>query len=514
MSSPALSKFLQKHIVPGLTATATRTKGKEGTRVDVENYPGQILRFDVDLHAKVLKGMHDKGEFANKDGIVLDKKYFTDLLIKFCKEFADDEEPKAAKYSKELKSGVSRGTVVKLSKEDFQYLENLKKQHHGGKYYAIIVRSYNHSKVFYTQGKAGSTHNLHRKLTGWEENYLGKPQTPAKQFSTDNKAGIIGVFAEGGKYENRFAGGFNQEIGHGHEEGGKQEGVASSGYSTMRSYSNLLASKEFQNADQKVKDKIIKSYSKAFKEYGVRLEQAANMDQKQFLKGFDLILTTQDATENRELKNTETDAITLLKNEMADQVENLESSLSLNQMINHFLMSSFQGNKYVKLNQKYKEKYRSKSKSKSVPLKLSYQKVTPIITSGVELSKKHIARKSLQKRGTRQKSSNRLNPLAMINMINKKLPGEVEKNMGLPGLESRTGRFASSAKVVNFTEGKKGTPTLDYTYQKNPYQVFEEGERGRNGWASTNRDPRRVIDRSIREVAKDLALARFNTRRI
>ena len=66
MSSPALSKFLQKHIVPGLTATATRTKGKEGTRVDVENYPGQILRFDVDLHAKVLKGMHDKGEFANK----------------------------------------------------------------------------------------------------------------------------------------------------------------------------------------------------------------------------------------------------------------------------------------------------------------------------------------------------------------------------------------------------------------------------------------------------------------
>ena len=85
--------------------------------------------------------------------------------------------------------------------------------------------------------------------------------------------------------------------------------------------------------------------------------------------------------------------------------------------------------------------------------------------------------------------------------------------MGLPGLESRTGRFASSAKVVNFTEGK-GVPTLDYTYQKNPYQVFEEGERGRNGWSSTNRDPRRLIDRSIREVAKDLALARFNTRRI
>ena len=394
--------------------------------------------------------------------------------------------------------------------EDYKRLKKLKQEQHGGKFYAIIVRNYNKSKEFYTQSKAnvGGGNNLHKKLTNWEERYLGKEETAAGEF----KGGKI--FREGGKYENRFSAGFNQEIGHGYEEGGKQEGVASSGYATMRSYSNLVASKEFQEADKEVKDDIKKLYSKAFEKFGVRLEQAANMDQKKFLKGFDLVLTTQDKDVNRKLKDTEKDAITLLKKEMAGQVENLESSLSLNQMINHFIMSSFQGNKHVKLNQKYKEKYKSNSRSKNVPLKLSYQKVTPIITSGVQLSRKHITRRSLQKRGTRQKSSNRLNPLALINMINKKLPGEVEKNMGLPGLESRTGRFASSAKVVNFTEGKKGTPTLDYTYQKNPYQVFEEGERGRNGWASTNRDPRRLIDRSIREVAKDLALARFNTRRI
>ena len=87
MSSPALSKFLERVIVPGLTATAARTGEDKGTRVDVENYPGQILRFNVDLHAKVLKGMHDRGEFANKDGIVLDKEYFTNLLIKFCKDY-------------------------------------------------------------------------------------------------------------------------------------------------------------------------------------------------------------------------------------------------------------------------------------------------------------------------------------------------------------------------------------------------------------------------------------------
>ena len=98
-------------------------------------------------------------------------------------------------------------------------------------------------------------------------------------------------------------------------------------------------------------------------------------------------------------------------------------------------------------------------------------------------------------------------------MKNKKLPGEVEKNMGLPGLESRTGRFASSAKVVNFTEGKKGTPTLDYTYQKNPYQVFEDGI-GTPPWADGNRDPRELIDRSIREIAAKFAIGRFYTRRV
>jgi len=510
MSSPALSKFLEKHIISTLKKSSVKTPEEKGTRFDVENYPGQIFRFNLDLHANVLKGMHDNGEFANKDGIVLDKEYFKNLLTKFCKEFADVEEKVTANYVRELESGPSKGTVVKISKEDFQHLKKLKQQHHGGKYYAIIVRNYSKSKEFYTQSKAnaGHGHNLHKKLTLWEEKYLGKKETADAEF----KGGKI--FREGQKYGDRFSAGFNQEIGHGYEEGGKQEGVAATGFTTMRAYSQLVNSKEFQNAPPEVQETVTKSFHEAFEKYGVRIEQASKMDQKEFLKGFDLVLTTQNKDQNRTQAGTETRAKSDVTKALVEHVDDLKSSLSLNEMINHFLMSSFQGNKHVKLNQKYKESYRSNSKSKTMPFKVKYKRLTPIVNSGIHFSKKHIARRSLQKRGTRQKSSNRLNPLAMINMINKKLPGEVEKNMGLPGLESRTGRFASSAKVVNFTEGKKGVPTLDYTYQKNPYQVFEEGERGRNGWASTNRDPRRLIDRSIREVAKDLALARFNTRRI
>jgi hypothetical protein len=454
--------------------------------------------------------MHDKGEFANKEGKELDKFFFFDLLTKFCKEFADVEEKLVPNYSGILESGASKGTLVKISKEHFNHLKKLKQQHHGGKYYAIIVRNYNKAAEFYAQSKAdtGGGQNLHRKLTLWEEKYLGKKETAAGEF----KGGKI--FREGQKYGNRFSGGFNQEIGHGYEELGQQEGIAATGYTTMRAYSQLVGSKEFQNAPPVVQKTIMDSFQDAFEEYGISIEQASKMGGKDFLKGFDLVLTTQDFEENRTQAGTETRAKAEVTKSLVNHVGDLKSSLSLNEMINHFLMSSFQGNKHVKLNQKYKESYRSNSRSKTMPFKVKYKRLTPIVNSGIQFSKTHIARRSLQKRGTRQKSSNRLNPLALINMINKKLPGEVEKNMGLPGLESRTGRFASSAKVVNFTEGKKGVPTLDYTYQKNPYQVFEEGERGRNGWSSTNRDPRRVIDRSIREVAKDLALARFNTRRI
>ena len=511
MSSPALSKFLQSTVIPTLKKSSVKTPEEKGTRYDLEHYPGQVFRFDLDLHAKVLKGMHDNGEFGNKDGVVLDEKYFKNLLVGFCTDYEKYEDKKIrSKISsgggKVLKSSISKGTEVKYTKEGLKELKKLAKQHTNSKFYAIPVRTYANAKEFYTQGKANLSINIHKRLTNWEEKYLGKEESGG--------AKVLEKFKGKGDSNNRFKGRFNQEIGHGYEVDGKQEGVAATGYTTMRAASQILGSKEFQNAPPAVQKTIMNSFQEAFEEYGISLEQASKMGQKDFLKGFDLILTTQDFSENRTQSGTESTAISKVTEKLVNHVGDLKSSLSLNEMINHFLMSSFQGNKHVKLNQKYKESYRSNSRSKTMPFKVKYKRLTPIVNSGVQFSKTHIARRSLQKRGTRQKSSNRLNPLAMINMINKKLPGEVEKNMGLPGLESRTGRFASSAKVVNFTEGKKGTPTLDYTYQKNPYQVFEEGERGRNGWASTSRDPRRVIDRSIREVAKDLALARFNTRRI
>ena len=85
--------------------------------------------------------------------------------------------------------------------------------------------------------------------------------------------------------------------------------------------------------------------------------------------------------------------------------------------------------------------------------------------------------------------------------------------MKAPFLENRTGRFSESVKVTDIIQTPKGHPSIGYTYQKNPYQVFEMGE-GDSRWATPERDPRVLIDRSIREIAIKFAIGRFYTRRV
>lgn len=98
-------------------------------------------------------------------------------------------------------------------------------------------------------------------------------------------------------------------------------------------------------------------------------------------------------------------------------------------------------------------------------------------------------------------------------LINAKLSATVRENMGAPSLVNRTGRFANSVRVLEVTQTPQGYPSIGYTYQKRPYQVFENGA-GVPPWADGNRDPRELIDRSIREIAAELLTGRFYTRRI
>lgn len=101
-------------------------------------------------------------------------------------------------------------------------------------------------------------------------------------------------------------------------------------------------------------------------------------------------------------------------------------------------------------------------------------------------------------------------PLALLALLNAKLPETVQKNMRSPKLVNRTGRFASSVRVTDITPTPKGFPSIGYTYDKFPYQTFEPGY----VQGSVDRDPRKLIDQSIREIAMQFAIGRFYTRRV
>jgi len=105
------------------------------------------------------------------------------------------------------------------------------------------------------------------------------------------------------------------------------------------------------------------------------------------------------------------------------------------------------------------------------------------------------------------------NILSLAALINEKLPETIRKNMNPPALQNRTGRFASSVKIVEATYTTQGYPSFGYTYRKDPYQVFEPSL-GNSAWSSQQRDPKKLIDRSIREVAAQIMAGRFFTRRL
>tara|TARA_B100000575_G_C23110658_1_gene641548 strand:- start:484 stop:1914 length:1431 start_codon:yes stop_codon:yes gene_type:complete len=111
-----------------------------------------------------------------------------------------------------------------------------------------------------------------------------------------------------------------------------------------------------------------------------------------------------------------------------------------------------------------------------------------------------------------QQEENRESPINLMVLINSKLPQTVLKNMGAPRLENRTGTFASSVRAVDASRTPQGFPSIGYTYQRQPYGVFEASSGSR--FASVDRDPRTLIDASIREIAAQLVTGRLYTRRV
>jgi len=98
------------------------------------------------------------------------------------------------------------------------------------------------------------------------------------------------------------------------------------------------------------------------------------------------------------------------------------------------------------------------------------------------------------------------NPMALKNLLNEILPMTVAQNMTSPALNFRTGRFANSVRVDNITQGPRGGNTMiEATYMTNPYETFAPGGQK----YTPQRDPERLIKRSIRQVASGIIGAKF-----
>lgn len=111
-----------------------------------------------------------------------------------------------------------------------------------------------------------------------------------------------------------------------------------------------------------------------------------------------------------------------------------------------------------------------------------------------------------------EETPQRINWASLIGIINQKLPQQVASNMDSPALVYRTGRFANSTKVVNVETTKEGYPSIVFDYQRDPYDVFDRSK-GTAPWNTPARDPRALVEKSVREIVREMAIGRFYTRR-
>jgi hypothetical protein len=95
-------------------------------------------------------------------------------------------------------------------------------------------------------------------------------------------------------------------------------------------------------------------------------------------------------------------------------------------------------------------------------------------------------------------------------LINSQLQDVISANMGdgrsKNVLNYRTGRLASSARVESLSVSRQGMITAFYSYMKNPYATFSDG--GKQS-IPKSRDPKLLISRSIREIAKQAAIEKM-----
>ena len=196
----------------------------------------------------------------------------------------------------------------------------------------------------------------------------------------------------------------------------------------------------------------------------------------------------------------------LNEDESFAEMEGSDSMLQkIDKAVKNSLVKEIAGNKSIKrINLEHRKIKVSKAKAKQ---RIKKPKITVGTIAAIKTNDITKTRASFKKKGknVRKRASAAVMPLELIGLINKELPAAVEGNMGAPSLTNQTGRFASSVRATDMSMTPQGFPSIGYTYQREPYGVFEQ---------DSDYDPRKLIDRSMREIAAQFAIGRFYTRRV
>ena len=171
-------------------------------------------------------------------------------------------------------------------------------------------------------------------------------------------------------------------------------------------------------------------------------------------------------------------------------------AISKKQIIDNLFPHKTNANMRYKVNKKLAKSGRKALKKKKG--KVRTEKGNKASAGGKSIAAASVARTRLKKNAQqRSQGKTAQSPIELRNLLNEMLPEMVASKMTSPALRFRTGRFANSARVENVNIGPRGGIGVDYTYMRDPYETFEPG----NKQGSTQRDPRKIIGASIRELA-------------
>lgn len=182
------------------------------------------------------------------------------------------------------------------------------------------------------------------------------------------------------------------------------------------------------------------------------------------------------------------------------------SKIGAKQIIDNLFPHKTKPDMRLKINKKLAKQGKAQNKTETLVKSLALQKASSKVKKREKARGKRPPTGRSGPQGHIARTAANNSPMALKTLLNEMLGEAVAKNMTSPALRYRTGKFANSVRIDNITQGPRGGNTMiETSYATDPYGTYAPGGKK----YTTQRDPERLIKRSVREVAQALVGPRF-----